>query len=302
MIWQLHNLSHKLPEELKLNQGSTFRANLYWHRFTASSEATAINTYWVYALRFTKCLFFFVLLILKQTIKPAGLFYLLLLFLSTKIVALAKNIGGFHMNTSLLTFSFSIHPLEEPSAAPRPQRQSQQIDQCDTYFITVCGLKAVLPLPEPLATLRNQVPWASAICSCMGITAWKWTDFARPFLRLIIHIAGIPRDRIPMGLGVVHPVSKHLPRAQQRSRVYVVPERQTLTPLLFASFKKSHQTALLWPAPQSWVLTQASGSLFRHTAAALLAGEEGLRFTYSFRITPALNPDPVSLEIHRMPK
>lgn len=137
MIWQLHNLSHKLPEELKLNQGSTFRANLYWHRFTASSEATAINTYWVYALRFTKCLFFFVLLILKQTIKPAGLFYLLLLFLSTKIAALAKNIGGFHMNTSLLTFSFSIHPLEEPSAAPSPQRQSQQMDQCDIFYYSL---------------------------------------------------------------------------------------------------------------------------------------------------------------------
>lgn len=99
-------ISHTLQEELKLNQGSTFRSNLYWHCFTASSEATAINTYWVYALRFTKCLFFFVLLILKQTIKPAGLFYLLLLSLSTKIIALTKNIGGFHMNIGLLKFSF----------------------------------------------------------------------------------------------------------------------------------------------------------------------------------------------------
>lgn len=55
---QLHNLSQKLQEELKLSQRGTFIANLHWHLFTDINEAITINTYWVYALRFTKHLFF----------------------------------------------------------------------------------------------------------------------------------------------------------------------------------------------------------------------------------------------------
>lgn len=108
MNWQLHHVSHKLQDELKLSQGSTFIANLHWHCFTAISEAIAINTYCVYAPRFTKCPFFLLLLILKQIIKRAGLFYLRS---STKILALNKDIGGFHINIGFSEFSFSTRSI-----------------------------------------------------------------------------------------------------------------------------------------------------------------------------------------------
>lgn len=157
MNWQLHHLSHKLQNELKLSKGSTFIANWHCHYFTDICEAIAINIYWVSAQRFTKCLFFFSL-ILKQIIKHAELFYLRF---SIKMLALNKDIGGFHMNIGSSKFSFSIPSILwrnlQPHLAAKKAEQCTYIDRWVWHSVLLHSVFSNLShaLSKPLVTLYN---------------------------------------------------------------------------------------------------------------------------------------------------